>query len=488
MRPTASEEQGVTATINFEALVRPRSIAVVGATERPDTWGNWMMRKLLGGDFTGRVYPINPRAQTILGQPAYANVSGVPDAVELAIIAVPAERVFDVIRDCVAKRVPAGLVVTAGFSEALHDGREREREIVDCARAHGMRLVGPNISGLINLHDGLLAHPTERAYLHKTPITFICQGAYAITDIAVHEASARRGFGQFFHTGNEADITLVDFLEYCETDPKTEAICLYIEGLRDGRRFLEVARRMAPHKPIVAFKAGLTPDGSRAAISHTGALAGSADIYRGLFRQAGIIQAPAFELSLNLAHALLEMPSLQRPTIGITTLGGSWGVMLTDALTQRGLRVPELPPALQAAMRRLGMPPRASVRNPVDFGAAAGSIPLAARQQMVEMLMACDALGGVVVHGYGAPGFLAENTGPYDRQRMEEDLAMIRSAHALQKKYGKPLLIMSAMTSQESQVVRDLTAEDIRFQNRLDDAAIILAALYDYATIRRRLE
>lgn len=478
----------MTAAINFEALVRPRSIAVVGATERPDTWGNWMMRKLLGGDFTGRVYPINRRAQTILGQPAYANVADVPDAVDLAIIAIPAERVFDAIRDCAAKHVPVGLIVTAGFSESQQDGRRREREIVDYARAHGMRLVGPNISGLINLHDGLLAHPTERAHLHKTSITFICQGAYAISDIAVHEASARRGFGQFLHTGNEADVTLVDFLQYCETDPNTRAICLYIEGLRDGRRFLEVARRIAPYKPIVAFKAGQTADGSRAAASHTGALAGSADIYRGLFRQAGIIQAPVFELSLNLAHALLEMPALQRPTIGITTLGGSWGVMLTDALVQRGLRVPELPPAVQTDMRRLGMPPRASVRNPVDFGAAVGSIPLAARQQIVETLMACDALGGVVMHGYGAPGFLDADSAPYDRQRMEEDRAMIRSAHALQKKYGKPLLIVSAMTSQESQVVRDLTAADIRFQHRLDDAAIVLAALYDYASIRWRLE
>lgn len=473
------------AAINFEALVRPRSIAVVGATERSDTWGNWMMRKLLGGDFTGRVYAINPRAQTILGQPVYASVSAVPEAVDLAIIAIPAERVFDAVRDCVARQVPVGLIVTAGFSEAQEDGRQREREIVDYARAHGMRLVGPNISGLINLHDGLLAHPTEREHLHKTPITFICQGAYAISDIAVHEATARRGFGQFLHTGNEADITLVDFLAYCETDPNTQAICLYIEGLRDGRRFLEVARRIAPHKPIVAFKAGQTADGSRAAASHTGAMAGSADIYRGLFRQAGIVQAPVFELSLNLAHALLEMPALKRPAIGITTLGGSWGVMLTDALAQRGLRVPELPPTLQADMRRLGMPPRASVRNPVDFGAAVGSIPLAARQQMVEMLMACDELGGVVVHGYGAPGFLDAHTSPYDRQRMEEDLTMIRSAHALQQTYDKPLLFMSAMTSQESQVVRDLTVEGIRFQHRLDDAAIVLSALYDYAMLQR---
>jgi acyl-CoA synthetase (NDP forming) len=473
----------VTAAIDFDAFIRPRSIAVVGATERSDTWGNWITRKLIGEGFSGRVYPINPRAQTILGQPAYPRVASVPEPVDLAIIAIPAERVFEAIRDCAAKQVSAGLIITAGFSEARSDGREQEQEIVAYARAHGLRLVGPNVSGIINLHYGLVAHPAEPQYLCKTPITFICQGAYAITDIAARESSSRRGFGKFLHTGNEADVHVADFLEYCEHDPETRGICLYIEGLRDGRRFLEVARRMAPHKPIVAFKAGLTPDGSRAAASHTGALAGSADMYRGLFRQAGIVQAPTFELCLNLTHALLEMPPLRQPTIGITTLGGSWGVMLTDTLSQHGLRVPELPAAVQAEMRRLGMPERASVRNPIDFGAAMGSVSLAMRLHIVDALLACEAIGGIVVHGYGAPGLLPQNAPAYVQQRVEEEQAMIRSVQALQEVHHKPVVLATAMTPLESQVIRDMVAEGIRFQYRLDDVAAVLAALYDYATM-----
>jgi acyl-CoA synthetase (NDP forming) len=473
----------VTATIDFDALLRPRSIAVVGATERPDAWGNWITSKLIGDEYPGRVYPINPRAQTILGQRAYPSVAAVPHAVDLAIIAIPAERVFDAIKDCAAKGVPAALIITAGFSEARSDGLARERHIVAYARAHGMRLVGPNVSGIMNLHYGLIAHPAERQYLYRTPITFICQGAYAISDIAGRESKARRGFGKFLHTGNEADITVTDFLEYCEQDPETRAVCLYVEGLRHGRRFLEVARRLASHKPVVAFKAGLTPDGGRAAASHTGALAGSAEIYRGVFRQAGIVQAPVFELSLNLAHALLEMPPMRRPTVGITTLGGSWGVMLTDALGQRGLRVPELPRAVQTEMRQLGMPERASVRNPVDFGAAVGSVPLEARLQIVETLLACEEVGGVVVHGYGAPGFLPEGAPDYIRQRHEEEKAMIRSVHAMQQTYDKPVVVASAMTAQESQAVLEMMHEGVRFQHRLDDVAAVLAALYDYASM-----
>jgi acyl-CoA synthetase (NDP forming) len=468
---------------DLEAFVRPRSIAVVGASERPDAWGHWLFRKLLNEGFHGTVYPINRRAQTILGQPAYPTVSAVPGPVDLAIIAIPAAQLLETIHDCAAKGVKAGLIITAGFSEARQDGRAQEQEMVAYARAHGMRLVGPNVSGIINLHYSLLAHPAERQYLYKTPVTFICQGAYAITDLAAREVSARRGFGKFLHTGNEADVSVVDFLEYCEHDPETQAICMYIEGLRDGRRFLEVARRLAPHKPIVIFKSGVTSDGSRAAASHTGALAGSAAMYHGLLRQAGLVQAPTFELCLNLAHALLEMPRLRQPTIGIATMGGSWGVMLTDALGQHGLRVPQLPTVLQEEMRQLGMPERASVRNPVDFGAAMGSVSAEVRIQMVERMLAWEGIGGVVVHGYGSAGFLPAAAPTVVHQRFAAEKALLHSFYGLQERYQKPVILATAMTPLESQMVQELIVEGLRFQHRLDDTAAVLAALRDYASM-----
>jgi len=473
-----------TTPINFEAFLCPSSIAVIGATERPDTWGNWITRRLIG-NFPGTVYPINPKAQTILGLTAYPKVADVPGPVDMAIIAIPSSRVFDSVRDCVAKKVPAGLIITAGFSEARSNGREKEQEMVSFAKAHGLRLVGPNVSGVMNLHYGMVAHPADRRYLCKTPITFLCQGGYAITDIAAREAGGRRGFGKFMHTGNEADVSVVDFLEYCEHDPETQAVCIYIEGLKDVRRFLQVAGRVSPRKPIVVFKAGLTPDGSRAAASHTGALAGSTDIYRGMFRQAGVVQVPSFELCLSVAHALLERPPLRQPNIGITTLGGSWGVMLTDAIVQRGLRVPELPANVQAEMRGLGMPVRASVRNPVDFGAAAGSVPLERRFQIVEMLLGCENIGGVVAHGYGTAGFLSDDAPAYIRLRAKDDKAMIRKLPALQETYQKPVLLATAMTPLESQVIGDMMAEGIRFQHCLDDVGAVLSAMYDYATMHK---
>ena len=210
-------------------------------------------------------------------------------------------------------------------------------------------------------------------------------------------------------------------------------------------------------------------------------------MYRGLFRQAGVVQAPSFELILNIAHALLEMPPLRQPNIGITTMGGSWGVMLTDALVKHGLRVPELSEVVQTEMRRLGMPERASVRNPVDFGAAAGSIPLEVRIEIVERLLATETIGGIVIHGYGTTGFLSDDPPDYTRMRAKEDMDILRGVHALQDKYQKPVILASTMTPLESEVVRDMIAEGLRFQHRLNDAAAVLSALHDYATMHGML-
>jgi acetyltransferase len=473
-------------TINFNAFLRPKSIAVIGATERPDTWGNWILGRLLEGGIPEAIYPVNPKAKTVLGVNAYQRVSSIPDDIDMAIIAIPAEHVFEAIRDCAAKGIPAGLIITAGFGEALGEkGRSKEIEIASFARAHGFRFLGPNISGLINLHYGFIAHPADREHFYRTYITFLCQGGYAITDIAIREKNGRRGFGKFIHTGNEADLTIVDFLEYCEEDPETKGICIYIEGLKDHTRFIKLAKRIAPVKPIVVFKAGKTPDGSRAAASHTGSMAGSGEIYQGLFRQAGIIEAPSFELTLKIAHALIESPPLIQPSIGIITMGGSWGVMLTDALVKKGFLVPELPNYLQKEMRRLGMPERASVKNPVDFGAAAGSITMENRKKMASLLLSCENIGGMVVHGYGTPGFLDDNSPPYAHMRAKDDIEMIRYLHTLQEIYKKPVFLVSAMTPLESQVIRDMTSEGIRFFDRLEDVASVIYAVHEYGKMHR---
>lgn len=472
-------------SIPFEAFICPRSIAVIGATERPTTWGNWIFRRLLD-HFQGELYPVNPAAATILGRRSYPDVRQIPGTVDLAIIAIPSSEVFESIRQCAEKGIQAGLIITSGFREATPKGGEEEQRLVAYARSKGLRLLGPNVSGIINLHHGMVAHPVEHSSFHKTNITFLSQGGYAITDIAIRECRNCRGFGKFIHTGNEADLSVVDFLQYCESDPETHAICIYIEDLKDTRRFLETCRRITPKKPIVAFKAGLSPDGMRAAASHTGAMGGSDKIYQGLLRQAGLIQVSNFELCLAVAHALVEQPVLEKPSIGITTMGGSWGVMLTDALSKRGLSVPELPGSLQSMMRGLGIPERASLRNPIDFGAAAGSLSLESRLKVAEMLIHSEIVGGIVAHGLGAAGSLSDDSLPYLRKRAEDDRRTILSLLELQARYRKPVLFATAMGPSESQVVQELTTEGIRFYHRLEDVADVLSALHRYGQVLLR--
>ena len=471
--------------IDFDAFLKPKSIAVIGATQK-STWGNWVVRSLLTQGFPGKVYPVNPHVETILNSKCYPSVEAIEGPVDLAIIAIPAPKVFDSVRDCAAKGVKAAIIITAGFSEAVKEGTEQERKIVSYAHAHGMRIVGPNVSGIINLHTNLLAQPGDRERLYMSPIAFIAQGGYAVGDLAAREVGSKRGYGKFLHTGNEADIEVTDFLEYLDHDPDTEVICLYVEGIRDVRRFLEVARRVSPRKPIVLFKGGITPDGSRAAASHTGVLAGSKDIYRGFFRQAGVVSSPSFELILCVAHAFLEHPPLKQRSIGIITYGGSWGVMLTDALVKHGLSVPELPADLQAQFRRLGMPDRASVRNPLDVGAAHGAVRTGDIKQIISMLIQSKTIGGIVIHGFGKAGTIDDRSSEYERTSLEQDMEMVRWAHRLQKEHHKPVLFCSLLNQEQSSAVRISVKEGIPFYERVDDVAAILNCLADYGEMHQK--
>lgn len=468
--------------IDFDAFLKPKSIAVIGATER-STWGNWVIKSLLTQGFPGKVYPVNPNVEMILNSPCYPTVKAIEGPVDLAIIAIPADYVFDSIRDCAAKGVKASIIITAGFSEAVTEGSEQEQKIVSYAHAHGMRIVGPNVSGIINLHADLLAQPANRAQLCMTPVAFIAQGGYAVGDLAAHEVSSKRGYGKFLHTGNEADIEVTDFLEYLEHDPDTRVICMYIEGIRDVPRFREVARRVSPKKPIVLFKGGVTPDGGRAAASHTGAMAGSKDIYRGLFRQSGVVSSPSFELMLCVAHAFLEHPPLKQGSIGIITYGGSWGVMLTDALVRQGLSVPELSADLQTQFRRMGMPDRASVRNPLDIGAAHGALRSDHTKEMISVLARSTTIGGLVIHGFGKAGTIDEGSSEFERKSLEQDMELVRWAHKKQKEYQKPILFCSLLNQQQSSAVRIAVGEGIPFYERVDDVAAVLNCLAEYGKI-----
>lgn len=471
--------------MDLSCFLKPASVAVIGATERPGSWGSFIMSGLLSWGYTGRIHPVNPKGGSVYGLQAYRNVRDIPDPVELAILTIPAEHVEASIHDCGEKRVKGVTIITAGYAEAETDGHRREETLKRLARRYDMHLLGPNVSGTMNLHAGFNAAASPARHLHPTPLAAVCQGGYAFYDILALGFPRGMGVGQFIHTGNECDLNVTDFLEYFGTDPEVKAILMYLETIREGRRFLEVASRVSRTKPVVVYKAGRTEGGARAAASHTGALAGRKALFEGVLAQAGLIVAPSMETLLPLGHALLEHPPMTGKRVGIATMGGSWGVVLSDAVEEAGLCVPELSAPLQSSLRALGMPSRASTRNPVDIGASGLYLDVKAMVAIGEIMLASGEVDALVLHGLGRPGMLGPDTGDGARIFMEIEKQVIDGYHQLERRYGRPVMIGNPFSIWESQVVADLNRNGIRTVGRIDDIAQVLRVLSQAGTRER---
>ncbi|MCP4669308.1 MAG: hypothetical protein GY849_23500 [Deltaproteobacteria bacterium] len=386
----------------------------------------------------------------------------------------------EAIAACGRKGVKGLTIITAGFGETSQAGRERQEALALLARSHGMRVLGPNVSGAFNIPAQFNASPTPADYIVPTPIAAVCQGSYAFYDLLYAGWSRGMGVGKFIHTGNESDLTVTDFFEHFGQDPEVKAIVMYIEALRDGKRFMDVARAVTRIKPVVVYKAGRTPGSARAAHSHTGALSGQKGIYDGLFRQTGIVASPTMELLLPLCHALIERPPMRGPAVAIITMGGSWGVALSDALEEAGLFVPELGAELQKALRAVGMPPRASTKNPVDFGASGLFFSVDTPIELSREILASGEVDALVVHGIGRPGMHDENTPEELKYLAEIEKEQITKIEALEKETDIPVLIGSHYNPWESQVVSDLNKQGIRLYNRVKEIAQLLSLMRGY--------
>lgn len=385
-------------------FLEPRSVAVIGATSRLGSWGSFIMGGLLSLGFKGQVYPVNNRAEEIYGMKAFKDVREIPGPVDLAVFTIPEEYVMEAVIACGEKGVKGITLITAGYGEATLEGKEKQKDVAALARSYGMRILGPNVSGTFNLHASFNAAASHSSYLYPTSLAAVCQGGFAFYELLASAYSRGMGVGKFIHTGNESDLTVTDFLEYYGSDPEVTGILMYLETVRDGDRFMEAARRVAREKPVIAFKAGQTESGARAANSHTGALAGRREIFHGLLTQAGILIVPAMELLLPLGHALIERPPMKGARIGVITMGGSWGVVLTDSLEDHGLHTMEFSHSLQEKLRKLGMPLRASTKNPVDAGAAGHMAAANILPAVGHELAHSGEVDAMIVHGIGIPG------------------------------------------------------------------------------------
>jgi acyl-CoA synthetase (NDP forming) len=463
----------------LNVFLSPQSVAVIGASDRPGSWGSFIMDGLVTWRYPGKIYPVNRNGGTVFGIPAYPDVESIQKPIELAVITIPENAVEDAIRVCGAQGVKGITIITAGFGESVEGGRARERAMVELASSYGMRILGPNVSGTFNLHARFNASGSPAQHLVATPLAAVCQGGYAFYDLLAAGHARGMGVGRFIHTGNECDLEVADFLRMFGDDPEVRGILMYLETLRDPRRFMGIVRDVTMEKPVVVHKAGTTAGGARAARSHTGALAGEGRVYEAAFAQSGVILSPTMELLLPLGHALIERPPMRGNRVGIITMGGSWGVALTDQLEGHELQVPELSPSLQARLRDLGMPPRASTRNPVDIGAAGFyQITLDTVVEMGREMLRSGEVDGLILHGLGRPGMGGEEALASRKTFFPIEKRLMADVQALQAETDRPVLIGCTLSPWESQAVHDLNREGIRIYHRLDEIAQILSGLY----------
>jgi acetyl coenzyme A synthetase (ADP forming)-like protein len=356
---------------SLEALFAPKSVAVIGASTKPDSLGRAVFKNILFHGYTGVVYPVNPKAKSILGVKAYPSVLDIPDEIDLAVIIVPAIAVANVLEECGRKGVRAAIVISAGFKEIGEEGAQRERELQQIAQRYGIALLGPNCLGIINTDPAVSLNATFAPGMPRQGnIAFISQSG-ALGVAALEYAQRQKiGLSKFISIGNKADLHENHLLDYLKDDPLSDVILLYVEDLEDPQGFHRLATEITSERPkkipILAIKSGRTLEGAKAATSHTGALAGSDEVYDSIFMQSGVLRVETIEELFDYAIAFAQQPLPQSNRIAIVTNAGGAGILATDAAVRHGVQLAEFTEETVRKLREL-LPPTVNVANPVDM-------------------------------------------------------------------------------------------------------------------------
>ena len=380
--------------MNLENLFNPQSIAMIGASANPRKWGLIILLNILKGNFKGNVYPINPHEKSILGYRCYASVIDIPEAPDLAIITTPAKAVPSLMDQCGRKGIRFVVVISSDFSETGPEGARLEQEVIDRATRNGIRLVGPNSMGIFSARSSLHAQMPPVMPLTGGVSMFSQSGNLGFQMLG-WGAEEGVGFSKFVSSGNESDLSSVDYLRYFATDNDTRVILGYLEGVDNGADLIHAAKAISKHKPIIILKGGRTAPGGRAAASHTGAMAGASKIWQAALRQAGMIEVSTSQGLLDCAKAFANYPLPQGNRVGIITRGGGWGVITVDGCEENRLEVPPLP---QNVIRKLDkiLPKYWSRGNPVDLVATIAKDPYI---ECLEILMAWDGIDAILALG-----------------------------------------------------------------------------------------
>lgn len=379
----------------LERLFNPRSVAVIGASNNINKWGNSTFANIVKC-FEGPVYPVNPRDQTVMGHRAYRSVLDIEGEVDLAVFVIQAPAVPQAMRECVLKGVPSGVIISAGFRETGPDGRRLEDEVLAEARKGGLRFVGPNCMGMWSATSKLSAYMFALPSMDG-PAAFVTQGGNVGGSIVASAFERGLGFRRYVSCGPAADIQLEDYIAYFGQDDGVKVILAYVEGVADGRRFIETVRKVTRVKPVIVHKPGRSEAVAKAILSHSGALSGHDEIFDSAVKKAGAVRVHTPEELLDTAIGFLTQPLPKGRRVGIITGGGSYGVICADDCAAAGLEVPELPAHAIDALSGI-FPPRWSHGNPVD---PAGDRNFIAYYLAPKLIMELGGIDALIFMGFG---------------------------------------------------------------------------------------
>lgn len=368
----------------LDKIMKPKSIAVIGASTKPKTIGSEIMQRLRDYKFNGKIYPVNPKGGIIEGFQAYTSINEVPEEVDLAVIVVNAKFVLDTIDQCHKKDIKGLCIITAGFKETGKEGAELEKQLLQKVRDYGMRCVGPNCLGVLNTNDNVKMDATFAESLPvKGDIGFVSQSGALGGGILNILKDLNLGFAQFVSIGNQADINAETMLEYWENDDDVKQILLYMESIQNPQNFRKLASRITKKKPILALKAGRSAAGASAASSHTGSLAGADKAAAALLKQSGVIREFSLKNLFANAKAFSNCPIPKGNRVAIITNSGGPGIMATDAVCESGMQMAKITDETKEKLRSF-LPSAASVKNPIDMIASA---PIEHYKQTLETVL-----------------------------------------------------------------------------------------------------
>ncbi|MDM8550733.1 acetate--CoA ligase family protein [Desulfobacterales bacterium HSG2] len=458
--------------MSLKKVLDAESVAIIGASKNETKRGFQAIRTLLDGKFEGVIYPINPKEKSVLGLKCHKNISDIEEPVDLALITTPARTIPNILEECGKKGVHGAVIIAGGFKEVGEEGKALENEMVEVAQRKNIRVIGPNTSGMMNLKKNMNLVGLQD--VPKGDIALLSQsGNMALALITEAKLNSLKGFSYYVGVGNEADIKFHEYLEFFRKDPATKAILMYVEGMSQGREFLQQAYNTTVEKPVILLKGGRSATGRRSAGSHTGALAGMSAVALTAFKRAGIIVIENSDELFPVAETLSSLPPIKNNKVAILADGGGHATIASDILTDLGVTIPELNEKTQARLREI-LPGAATVRNPVDVAGGTDADPTIFAD-CADIILKDSKVGGLLIVGlFGGYGIrFAESL-----SLKEEDAA--HRMGKMVKQRNKPIILHSLYTSEKPHSLHLMRYYNIPVHGSLDVSCKCIGALTEY--------